>query len=71
MTTTYSLTNGYVFGSMYSAANPFAFLYKMTDVGVGTNFNAVTVSFTMHHLAYSDLPLTISDKDHRKFASSD
>ena len=47
----YSFTNGYTFGSMYSAANPFAFLYNMTDTGVGTNFNAVTVTYYLHHYA--------------------
>ncbi len=50
-TATYSFTNGYTFGSMYSAANPFAFLYNMTDTGVGTNFNSVTVTFYMNHYA--------------------
>ena len=27
------LTNGYTYGSMYSAANPFATLYNMSDTG--------------------------------------
>jgi len=71
MTTTYTLTNGYVFGSMYSAANPFAFLYTMTDTGVGTNFNAVTVSYTMHHLADIDLTLTRNETYDLKFDVSD
>lgn len=47
----YKFTNGYIFGSMYSAANPFSTIYGMTDTGVGTNFNAVTVSWCMQHLA--------------------
>ena len=59
-TATYSFTNGYTFGSMYSAANPFAFLYNMTDAGVGTNFNAVTVTYYMNH--YADAAVTV----HRK-----
>ena len=42
------LTNGYTYGSMYSAANPFSTLYKMTDTGVGTNFNAVTANFCLN-----------------------
>lgn len=71
MTTTYSLSNGYVYGSMYSAANPFAFLYNMTDSGVGTNFNAVTVSYTMHHLADIDLTLTRNELYDVEFNVSD
>lgn len=59
-TATYSFTNGYTFGSMYSAANPFAFLYNMTDAGVGTNFNAVTVTYYMNH--YADAAVEV----HRK-----
>ena len=59
-TAEYSFTNGYTFGSMYSAANPFAFLYGMTDVGVGTNFNAVTVTYFMNR--YADAVVTV----HRK-----
>ena len=56
-TTTVTAANGYVFGSMYSAANPFSAMYYMTDVGVGTNFNAVTVSFAFQKL--SDIPITV------------
>ena len=59
-TAEYALTNGYTFGSMYSAANPFAFLYNMTDTGVGTNFNAVTVSYYMNH--YADAVVTVHKK---------
>ena len=51
---------GYTFGSMYSAANPFAFLYNMTDAGVGTNFNAVTVTYYLHH--YAKAAVTVSPK---------
>ncbi|MEA4966085.1 MAG: dockerin type I repeat-containing protein [Oscillospiraceae bacterium] len=50
-TTTYDFTNGYIFGSMYAAANPFAYIYAMTDSGVGTNFNAVTVNVMFSKLA--------------------
>lgn len=53
-------TNGYTYGSMYSAANPFAFLYGMTDTGVGTNFNAVTVNYYMNH--YADAAVTVYRK---------
>ena len=54
------LTDGYTFGSMYSAANPFAFLYNMTDTGAGTNFNAPTVTYYMNH--YADAVITVSRK---------
>lgn len=53
-------TDGYTYGSMYSAANPFAFLYTMTDTGTGTNFNAVTVNYYMNH--YADAVITVSRK---------
>ena len=59
-TAEYALTNGYTYGSMYSAANPFAFLYTITDTGVGTNFNAVTVSYYMNH--YADAVVTVHKK---------
>ena len=45
---------------MYAAANPFAFLYSMTDTGVGTNFNAVTVNYYMNH--YADAVVTVYQK---------
>ena len=53
-------TDGYTYGSMYSAANPFAFLYAMTDTGTGTNFNAVTVNYYMNY--YADAVVTVSRK---------
>lgn len=59
-TAQYTLTNGYTYGFMYSAANPFAFLYSMTDTGVGTNFNAVTVNYYMNH--YADAVITVTRK---------
>ena len=59
-TAVYTFTNGYTYGSMYSAANPFAFLYNMTDAGVGTNFNAVTVNYYLHH--YADAAVTVYRK---------
>ena len=59
-TTACVFTNGYTYGSMYSAANPFAFLYGMTDTGVGTNFNAVTVNYYMNH--YADAAVTVYRK---------
>ena len=57
---TYAFSNGYVFGSMYSAANPFSMMYNMTDTGVGTNFNAVTVNFCLHRLA--DVVIEVEEK---------
>lgn len=51
-------TNGYVYGSMYSAANPFSTMYYMTDAGKGTNFNAVTVTFAFQHFADVEIPVT-------------
>lgn len=59
-TAQYTLTNGYTYGSMYAAANPFAFLYSMTDTGVGTNLNAVTVNYYMNH--YADAVVTVYQK---------
>lgn len=59
-TAQYTLTNGYTYGFMYSAANPFAFLYSMTDTGVGTNFNAVTVNYYRNH--YADAVITVARK---------
>jgi hypothetical protein len=59
-TAQYTLTNGYTYGFMYSVANPFAFLYSMTDTGVGTNFNAVTVNYYMNH--YADAVITVARK---------
>lgn len=70
-TVDYSFTNGYIYGSMYSASSPFDTLYNMTDTGVGTNFSAVGVSFVLSRLAdiaveveqrvYYDLKIAVSD----------
>ena len=57
-TATYTMTNGHVKGSMYSAASPFSYLYDITDAGMGTNFYAVIVEYAMSHLA--DVELTVS-----------
>lgn len=59
-TAQYTFTNGYTYGSMYSAASPFSTLYNMTDTGVGTNFNAVTVNFCLNR--FPDIPITVSDE---------
>ena len=58
--TTYTFTNGYTYGSMYSASSPFDTLYQMTDTGVGTNFSAVGVSFAMNRMA--DLTVEVAEK---------
>ena len=55
-----TFTGGYTYGTMLASANPFAFLYNMTDAGVGTNFNAVGVDFYMNH--YADAVVTVSRK---------
>ncbi|MBQ8831797.1 MAG: DUF4465 domain-containing protein [Oscillospiraceae bacterium] len=56
----YTFTNGYVFGSMYAAADPFSMMYAITDTGVGTNFNAVTVNFCIHNMA--DITVDVVEK---------
>ena len=59
-TTEFTLTDGYTFGTMFAAANPFSTLYEMTDTGVGTNFNAVMVSYYISH--YADAVITVYQK---------
>ena len=58
--TNYTFTNGYIYGSMYSASSPFDTLYEMTDTGVGTNFSAVGVSFVLSRLA--DIPIPVHQR---------
>lgn len=55
-----TLEHGCISGSMYAAANPFQFLYDMTDTGVGTNFNAVTVQFYMSR--WADISFAVNRK---------
>ena len=55
-----TLKDGYINGSMYAAANPFQFLYNMSDVGVGTNFNAVTVQFFMSR--WAEIAIEVNEK---------
>ena len=59
--TQYTFTNGYTYGSMYAKGSPFTYLYEVTDAGVGTNFNAVTVSFYLAH--YADAVVTVHQKE--------
>ena len=54
----YVLTNGYVDGTMYSAASPFDTMYYMTDTGMGTNFSAVGTVYVLSKMA--DIPITIT-----------
>lgn len=54
------LTNGYVDGTMLSAASPFGSMYYITDTGVGTNFSAVGVTFVLSRM--DDIPITITKK---------
>ena len=56
----YSFTNGYVYGSMYSASSPFSSMYYITDTGVGTNFSAVGTAFVLSRLP--DIPITVQRK---------
>ena len=58
--TTYLITNGYIYGGMYSASSPFDTLYNMTDTGVGTNFSAASISFVLSRLA--DIPVEVNTK---------
>ena len=55
-----TVDGGYLHGSMYSAANPFGFLYSMTDQGVGTNFNAVTTDYYISR--WADLHIEVNKK---------
>lgn len=48
---TYTFTNGYIYGEMYSAVSPFDSMYKMTDVGVGTNFSAASINMALSRFA--------------------
>ncbi len=58
--TTYTISNGYIFGNMYAAVSPFDTLYNMTDTGVGTNFSAANISFVLSRLA--DIPVEVNTK---------
>ena len=53
----YVLSGGYVSGYMYSASNPFGFMYKMTDQGMPTNFAALSLRILMAHLMDISIPV--------------
>ena len=59
-TVDYTFTNGYVFGTMYSASSPFHTMYYMTDTGMGTNFSAVGTEYVLSRVA--DIPITVYKK---------
>ena len=59
-TVDYTFTNGYVFGTMYSASSPFQTMYYMTDTGMGTNFSAVGTEYVLSRVA--DIPVTVCQK---------
>ena len=59
--TEYKINNGFVnLQSMYSYANAWAFMYTLTDAGVGTCFNAVIV--TGQHSTISDFSIPVNRK---------
>ena len=59
-TVDYTFTNGYVYGTMYSASSPFGTMYYMTDTGMGTNFSAVGTEYVLSRVA--DIPITVQKK---------
>ena len=59
-TVDYTFTNGYVFGTMYSASSPFGTMYYMTDTGMGTNFSAVGTEYVLSRVA--DIPVIVHKK---------
>ncbi len=60
----YTIDNGYIYGSMYSASSPYDTMYNMTDIGVGTNFSAVYINFAESRLA--DVTLDVMPKVYYK-----
>lgn len=60
----YTIDNGYIYGAMYSASSPYDTMYNMTDIGVGTNFSAVSITFAESRLA--DVTLDVESKVYYK-----
>ena len=54
------LTNGYTSGSMFCGGGAFGAMYKMTDTGVGTDFNAGMYTFYANH--YPDVVVPVHQK---------
>lgn len=68
----YVLSDGHISGNMYSASNPFSFMYTMTDMGMPTNFAALLLRTLSSHLMDISVPVqkqgynvrvSIMDKD--------
>ena len=53
----YVLSNGRIFGRMYSDAKAFNGIYTMTDNGVGVNFNAITTNYVTGNCADISIPV--------------
>lgn len=67
----YVLSDGHISGNMYSASNPFNFMYTMTDMGMPTNFAALLRTLSSHLMDISipvqkqgyDVRVNVVDKD--------
>lgn len=53
----YVLSDGHISGNMYSASNPFNFMYTMTDMGMPTNFAALLLRTLSSHLMDISIPV--------------
>lgn len=53
----YVLSDGHISGNMYSASNPFNFMYTMTDIGMPTNFAALLLRTLSSHLMDISIPV--------------
>ena len=53
----YVLSDGHISGNMYSASNPFNFMYTMTDLGMPTNFAALYLRTLSSHLMDISVPV--------------
>lgn len=53
----YVLSDGHISGNMYSASNPFNFMYTMTDLGMPTNFAALLLRTLSSHLMDISVPV--------------
>lgn len=53
----YVLSDGHISGNMYSASNPFNFMYTMTDLGMPTNFAAMLLRTLSSHLMDISIPV--------------
>ena len=53
----YVLSDGHISGNMYSASNPFNFMYTMTDLGMPTNFAALLLRTLSSRLMDISIPV--------------